>query len=291
MAEMTPAELEALGIEWPPTEDELPCDDGMPMETQRHALQMQLLIDPLRLFWADRMDAYVGGNMFIYFSLEQVRHQDFRGPDFFAVLGVPKRERKSWVVWQEGKGPDVVIELLSESTAAQDKGEKKDIYQDRLRVPEYFWFDPFTAEWAGFTLRNRGYEPLTDDSQGRLISQCLGLALLRWDGIYQDVEARWLRWATLEGVLLPTPQEVASEPQQQAAATQHQATEALRQATEAQRQAAAAQQQATEAQRQAAEAQQQAAEAQRQAVESRDQAAVLEALLARYRERFGDLPE
>jgi Uma2 family endonuclease len=263
MAEMTPAELEALGIELPPTEDELPCDDGMPMETQRHALQMQLLIDPLRLIWADRMDAYVGGNMFIYFSLEQVRHQDFRGPDFFAVLGVPKRERKSWVVWQEGKGPDVVIELLSESTAAQDKGEKKDIYQDRLRVPEYFWFDPFTAEWAGFVLRNRGYEPLTEDSQGRLISQCLELALLRWDGVYQDVEARWLRWVTLEGTLLPTPQEVATETQQQAA----------------------------EAQQQVAEAQQQAAEAHRQAVAAHDQAVALEALLARYRERFGDLPE
>ena len=277
MAEMTPAELEALGIEWPPTEDELPCDDGMPMETQRHALQMQLLIDPLRLFWADRMDAYVGGNMFIYFSLEQVRHQDFRGPDFFAVLGVPKRERKSWVVWQEGKGPDVVIELLSESTAAQDKGEKKDIYQDRLRVPEYFWFDPFTAEWAGFTLRNRGYEPLTEDGQGRLTSQCLGLALLRWDGVYQDVEARWLRWVTLEGALLPTPQEVATETQQQAA--------------EAQQQVAEAQQQVAEAQQQAAEAQQQAAEAHRQAVAAHDQAVALEALLARYRERFGDLPE
>jgi Uma2 family endonuclease len=270
MAEMTPAELEAFGIELPPTEDELPCDDGMPMETQRHALQMQLLIDPLRLSWADRMDAYVGGNMFIYFSLEQVRHQDFRGPDFFAVLGVPKRERKSWVVWQEGKGPDVVIELLSESTAAQDKGEKKDIYQDRLRVPEYFWFDPFTAEWAGFILHNGGYEPLTEDGEGRLISQCLELALVRWDGVYQDVEARWLRWVTLEGALLPTPQEVA---------------------TETQRQAAEAQQQAAEAQQQAAEAQQQAAEAQQQAVAAHDQAAALEALLARYRERFGDLPE
>jgi hypothetical protein len=222
--------------------------------------------------------------MFIYFSLEQVRHQDFRGPDFFAVLGVPKRERKSWVVWQEGKGPDVVIELLSESTAAQDKSEKKDIYQDRLRVPEYFWYDPFTAEWAGFALRSRDYELLTEDSQGRLISQCLGLALLRWDGIYQDVEARWLRWATMEGVLLPTPQEVATETQQQAA-------EAQQQVAEAQQQAAEAQQQADEAQQQAAEAQQQAAEAHRQAVESREQTAVLEALLARYRERFGDLSE
>jgi Uma2 family endonuclease len=231
MAEITPAELEALGIEWPPTEDELPCDDGMPMETQRHVLQMQLLIDPLRLFWADRSDAYVGGNMFVYFSLEQVRHRDFRGPDFFAVLGVPKRERKSWVVWQEGKGPDVVIELLSESTAAQDKGEKRDVYQDLLRVPEYFWFDPFTAEWAGFALRHGSYEPLTEDGQGRLTSRCLGLALVRRDGTYQDVEARWLRWAMLEGSLLPTPQEVATE-------TQRQATEAQQRAAEAQQQAA-----------------------------------------------------
>jgi Uma2 family endonuclease len=254
MAEITPAEtiraeLAALGVEWPPTEDELPSDDGEPMETQRHALQLQLLLDPLRLFWADRQNVFVGGNMFVYFSLEQVRHQDFRGPDFFVALDVPRRERKSWVVWQEGKGPDVVIELLSDSTAVQDKGEKKAIYQDRLRVPEYFWFDPFSGEWAGFALRNGGYEAIAEDSQGRLVSRRLGLALVRWEGIYQEIEARWLRWATLTGALLPTPQEVA------------------------------------------AEAQGLAAEAERRAAEAQDQAATLKALLARYRERFGDAPE
>jgi Uma2 family endonuclease len=248
-AEMTRAELAALGVEWPPTEDELPSDDGEPMETQRHALQLQLLLDPLRLFWADRRNVFVGGNMFVYFSLGQVRHQDFRGPDFFVALDVPRRERKSWVVWQEGKGPDVVIELLSDSTAAQDKGEKKAIYQDHLRVPEYFWFDPFSGEWAGFALCNGGYEAIAEDSQGRLVSRRLGLALVRWAGIYQEVEARWLRWATLTGALLPTPQEVA------------------------------------------AEAQGLAAEAERRAAEAQDQAATLEALLARYRERFGDLRE
>jgi Uma2 family endonuclease len=148
-ASMTQAELEALGIVWPPTQDELPYDDGMPMESQRHVMQLQLLMDPLRLLWEGRQDVYIGGNMFVYYSLAQVRNRDFRGPDCFIALDVPKRERKSWVIWEEGKGPDVVIELLSESTAAQDKGEKKDIYQDRIRVPEYYWFDPFSAEWAG----------------------------------------------------------------------------------------------------------------------------------------------
>lgn len=249
-------------IEWPPTEDELPCDDGVPMETQRHVLQLDLLMDPLLLRWADRQDVFVGGNMFLYFSLEQVRRQDFRGPDFFIVLGVPKRERKSWVVWQEGKGPDVVIELLSESTAARDKGEKKQIYQDRLRVPEYFWYDPFSGEWAGFALREGVYEPIEPDAQDRLISQQVKLALVRWEGVYKDVPARWLRWATLEGELLPTPQELAVQQQQRA----------------------------EEAQRQAEEARRQAEEARRYAEEAAQRAAELEALLRRYRERFGELP-
>jgi Uma2 family endonuclease len=249
MAEMSLEELAALGVEMPPTEDELPYDDGMPMESERHVLQLQLLLGPLRRFWADRQDVYVGGNMFVYFSLEQMRHQDFRGPDFFAVLGVPKRERKSWVVWQEGKGPDVVIELLSASTAARDKGENKAVYQDRLRVPEYFWFDPFSGEWAGFVLREGVYKPMMEDAQGRLCSQQLGLALVRWQGTYQEVSARWLRWATLDGTLLPTPQEAAAQEQSRAD------------------------------------------QAQRRAEEAERRAAALEALLARYQERFGTPPE
>jgi Uma2 family endonuclease len=210
------AELAYLGIELPPTEDELPYDDGIPMESPRHAAQMRLLIDPLPLLWADRDDFFVGGNMFVYFSLKQVRNQDFRGPDFFVVLDVPKRERKSWVVWEEGKGPDVVIELLSASTAAQDKNEKKQIYQDQLRVPEYFWFEPFSGERAGFSLREGVYKPITPDNQGRLLSQQLGLVLVDWEGTYQEIEAHWLRWATPEGVLLPIPQEVADQEKQRA---------------------------------------------------------------------------
>ncbi len=148
--------------------------------------------------------------MFVYFSLAQVRGQDFKGPDFFAVLGVPKGERKSWVVWEEGKGPDVVIELLSESTAAIDKTVKKEVYQNQLRVAEYFWFDPFNADdWAGFSLRAERYEPIEPDGQSRLPSHCLGLALVRWKGVFHNVEATWLRWAKLDGTLIPTPEENA----------------------------------------------------------------------------------
>ena len=232
---MTVADFDVI---LPPTQDELPYSDGIPMESERHVLQMQLLMETLRLGWAERQDFYVGGNMFVYFNLKQVRNKDFRGPDVFVALNVPKRERKSWVVWEEGKGPDVVIELLSESTAEQDKTQKKQVYQNQLRVPEYFWFDPFDpASWAGFTLRNGVYEPLELDAQGRFISQQLGLTLVQWQGTYNEVAAVWLRWATLEGVLLPMSQEQA-EQERQRAEQERQRAEQERQRAEQERQRA-----------------------------------------------------
>jgi Uma2 family endonuclease len=216
----------------PPTQDDLPYRDGIPMETQRHVLQMFLLIDSLALFWDERQDFFVGGNMFVYFSPEQVRTHSFRGPDVFVAQGVPRRERKSWLVWEEGKGPDVVIELLSQSTASRDRSQKKEIYQDYLRVPEYFWFDPFSGKWAGFVLKGGAYEPLKPDDQDRLISQQLGLVLVRWEGSYQHIPARWLRWSTLEGGILPTPQEQAEAARKEADAVQREAEAARKEAEE-----------------------------------------------------------
>jgi Uma2 family endonuclease len=221
---MSELPLTEANITLPPTQAELPCDDGVPMETQRHQVQMELLIDPLSLWLAERSDGYVGGNMFVYYSLAQVRNRNFSGLDFFAVLGVPKGERRSWVVWEEGKGPDVVVELLSESTAEFDKTDKKQIYQNQLRVPEYFWFDPFNPDdWAGFFLQHGDYQPIIPDPQERLISQSLELALVRWQGIYKGIEATWLRWANLTGELLPTSEEIAEREQRRAEREQQRA--------------------------------------------------------------------
>jgi Uma2 family endonuclease len=189
-----------------PTQDDLPSDDGVPMETERHKKQMDLLIYSL-VPWLDER-GYVGGNMFVYYSIKQVRYQDFQGPDVFVVLDVPKKERKSWVVWEEGKSPDIVIELLSASTAGYDKNAKKQVYQNQLKVAEYYWFDPFAPEdLAGFELRGGSYQPQSLDARTRLISQQLKLALVRWYGNYEGIETVWLRWSHLNGELLPTPQE------------------------------------------------------------------------------------
>ena len=204
-------------IKLPPTQAELPCDDGIPMETQRHKFQMDILIDTIQPWLEQRTDGYVGGNMFVYYSLAQLKNQDFRGPDFFAVLGVPKTERLSWVVWEEGKPPDVVIELLSETTANNDKNQKKLIYQNQMRVSQYFWYDPFNPDdFAGFDLNSGAYQQIALNDKNQLISKVLDLALVRWEGNYRGVDATWLRWATLDGDLFPTSQEMVIITQQRA---------------------------------------------------------------------------
>lgn len=193
-----------------PTDDDLPYEDGVPLESPRHYAQLNLLYEALLPWAVTRGDVAVGGNQFVYFNGAQVRGRYFRGPDLFVVTGVPRRERKSWVVWQEGKGPDVVIELLSASTARFDKGAKRLVYQNQLRVPAYFWFDPFHPEdRAGFVLRDNRYESLAPDADGGLPVAVLGLRLVLWEGAHEDITGTWLRWADEDG-LLPLPVESAT---------------------------------------------------------------------------------
>jgi hypothetical protein len=98
-----------------------------------------------------------------------------------------------------------------------DKIDNKLIYQNKLKALEYFWFDPFNGEdWAGFTFQDGIYQPIEPDTRNRLLSQRLSLALVRWHGVNEYTKTVWLRWATLEGELLPTPQENAMMAEQEA---------------------------------------------------------------------------
>ena len=230
---------DAYPITLPPTQDDLPYDDDEVMETARHRLQMELLIETLQPHLQRRTGGgYVGGNMFVYFSLAQVRRQDYKGPDFFVALDVPPGARKSWVVWEEGKGPDVIVELLSPSTAETDKTHKKRVYESQLRVAEYYWYDPFDPEdCAGFILQGDHYTPLQADADGNFHSRVLDMRLTRWSGRYRDTETVWLRWLDTDGRILPTGEELARTAEQQAREAEQRAGAAERQVIEERRRA------------------------------------------------------
>jgi Uma2 family endonuclease len=197
----------------PPTD--LIFDDGEPLETNRHRIAMNVLIRSMHQAKAYRDDYFASGNMFIYYSSTQARNRDFRGPDFFVVLGVDGTiDRPGWVVWEEnGRYPDVIVELMSPSTAQVDTGVKKDIYEQTFRTPDYFVFDPFDPNsLQGWRLDlSQGYQPLVPNEQGWLWCQQLGLWLGTWSGTIERVEAVWLRFYDQAGHLVPLPEEAATE--------------------------------------------------------------------------------
>lgn len=132
----------------PPTD--LVFDDGEPLETNRHRIAMNVLIDSLLQAFQDRTDFFTGGNMFVYYSRNQAMNRDFRGPDFFAVLDVDgSRSRQGWVVWEEdGRYPDVIVELMSPSTARIDKNEKKNLYERTFHTLDYYVYNPFDPDFG-----------------------------------------------------------------------------------------------------------------------------------------------
>jgi Uma2 family endonuclease len=207
--------------------------DEPPLESDLHRDQIDLLIRLIRWVCRDRQDVYVAGNLTVYYSPNQKKSEYFRGPDVFVVLGTKNHPRRSWTVWHEnGKYPNLIVELLSDSTAEVDRGEKKEIYQSIWRVPEYFWFDPVTLEFQGFQLVRGQYEPIQPNPQGWLWSDELGL--------YLGIDQRMLRLFTSGRGLVPLPEEDAmqqAEQERQRAEQERQRAEQERQRAEQERQA------------------------------------------------------
>ncbi|KJH72266.1 Uma2 family endonuclease [Aliterella atlantica] len=192
-----------------------------PLETYRHLKQLILLLTSLERLWRNRQDFFAGGNMSVYYSTRQLKSEDVRGPDFFVVLNTERKERKSWVVWDEdGKYPNFILEILSDSTAKNDRSLKKQLYQDIFRTPNYFLFDPYTLEFAGFELNYHQYQPIIANEQGWLWSHQLQLYL----GILNEQ----LRFFTPDGDLVPTPEEAEVISNQRANVAEARAEQLLR---------------------------------------------------------------
>jgi Uma2 family endonuclease len=227
---------------------DLPSEDGEPLESHWHRLQINLLGDMLHQHWHGRTDFFAGGNMFVYYSLEQARTRDYKGPDFFVVTGVDGSfPRRSWIVWQEGgRYPEVIIELLSASTKAADLGPKKELYEQVFRTAEYFCVDPEDYSLRGWRLACRDYVPLEPDERGWLWSATLQLWLGLQEGRFQGTSDTWLRYFDPAGTLVPTGEEVAEAERTRA--------EAERTRAEAERTRAEAERTRAEAERTRAEA-------------------------------------
>ena len=194
-----------------------PCSDGQPMaETDLHAASMVYASCALRWWFEKRGqdDVYVGSNNFLYY--EQGNPSAVVAPDVYVVVGAPAHLRDTYLLWNEPKGPDFVLEVTSKSTRRTDERRKRDVYAS-LGVSEYFLYDPRAEYLApplqGWRLHEGEYRPLPAvtvlSNRGvAMASEVLGLELR------DDREARMVRLrnpATGEILLSHRESELARE--------------------------------------------------------------------------------
>ena len=167
----------------PPAAIDYPSSDGKPLaenDAQLHAIHYAFGV--LRLYFSHRPDVYVSADLLMYYEEGNTRVSV--APDTFVVFGVEDRVRMNYKVWEEGKGPDFVLEVASPSTWREDVETKPGVYA-RLGVRESFLFDPwgdyFSPRLQGYRLVDGVYERMSAvesiDRTLTLPSETLGLEL------------------------------------------------------------------------------------------------------------------
>jgi Uma2 family endonuclease len=203
-----------------PTMDDLPDEEvGQPgLPDNYHIWQARLLDDTFRPPNYEPGEIFTASDMNLYYDVHDFTRN--KRPDWFAVVGLPNREspeiRRSYVIWQEGKLPLIVVELISPTTEKEDLGRtlrdiskpptKWEVYERWLRVPYYLVFDRRTDHLRVFQLSANAYQQV-EDHQNRLWIEEAELGIGLWQGRYLNLDRLWLRWYDREGNWLPTPVE------------------------------------------------------------------------------------
>ncbi|BAZ68265.1 MAG: Uma2 family endonuclease [Pelatocladus maniniholoensis HA4357-MV3] len=205
-----------------------PEEPGLPDEF--HIYQPQLLRETFCPPTYSPDEVFVASDLNLYYDS---RHPLwYKRPDWYAVVGVSrlyeeKDLRLSYVVWQEGVNPFVVVELLSPSTEKEDLGRnlrvvdqpptKWQVYEQILRVPYYIVFDRYTDTLRAFILQADRYTEINLEEQ-RIWMPTLELGLGLWQGTYQGITRLWLRWYDVNGNWIATPIEQEAERSERLAA-------------------------------------------------------------------------
>lgn len=197
------------GTVWDPL---YPDSDGRPMgDTDFHSAAQVWLRQALEDFFAGVLDVYIATNLLFYY--ERGNPSSRRDPDVLVAKGVGKHWRRSYRLWEEGVVPCTLFEIASENTWEIDLNEKRELYA-RLRVPEYFLFDPegrfLDPVLQGFRCGRGASVSLKPNADGSLTSRQLGLRLVPEGAMLRLVDVR-------TGRPVPTRAERAERAEEQAA--------------------------------------------------------------------------
>lgn len=232
---------------------DLPSEDvgepGLPDEF--HDLQPQLLSRTLILKHYANNEWFTGADLHLYYDVHHPLW--YKRPDWFLAVGVPRLYdghdlRRSYVTWQEGNNPHVVIEFLSPGTEREDLGRfyradetlevsteseslaaiapdptssspatdgqkpppKFTVYEQSLRIPHYLVYHRPTQKLRYFQLMGGQYqEQPVLDSNPKVWLADLEIGLGLWQGTFEGIPGYWLRWCQADGTWLLTDTEQA----------------------------------------------------------------------------------
>ena len=123
-----------------PAEIYYPSSDGKPLaDNTLQSRTMRGQFDMLSTRYVDDPNAFVAMGLMLYYT--EGEPADMVAPDLFVSLGVPKRHRDWYKVWEEGKAPDFALEVSSEQTAEDNLGRNMEAYA-QIGIPEYCVYDP-----------------------------------------------------------------------------------------------------------------------------------------------------
>ena len=211
--------LQAPAAGFRPNVDHLVTEDGKPVDNIFSEKQQRLLTEPLFSSWPGPGE----GRPFVAMSnvgLFYAVHRPPYVPDMMLSLDVElpadlwPKEHRSYFVWEYGKMPEVVVEVVSNREGGEDSDKLKGYAQ--IGICYYVVYDP--DEWlnAGplraYKLDGRKYRPLAEP----ISFPDVGLGLQTWQGPYEDMDGTWLRWVDAEGQLVKTGSERADEERERA---------------------------------------------------------------------------
>ncbi len=126
-----------------------PESDGQPIA--ENTLQFRWIVtikEGLEAVFRDRQDVFIAGDLFWYPVEGDPKIRV--APDVMIVFGRPKRDRRSYLQWEEGGiAPQVIFEILSPGNRTWEM-EQKLLFYERYGVQEYYVYDPEMIELSGW---------------------------------------------------------------------------------------------------------------------------------------------
>ena len=214
-AELSEARVDLLSPR--PDISHITTEDDEPVDNLFSAKQQRLLVEPLYTAWQKEQVFLADANVGVFRGL----HLPPLVPDMFLSLDVQVgdedwwlKENRSYFIWVHGKPPDVVVEVVSNAKGGELDRKMREYAW--MGIPYYVVYDPEPVSIQSqplivYQLVAGEYLPRPDYQLSRL-----GLSLRLWDGMFENGQAVWLRWATLEGSLIPTGAELSDRERERA---------------------------------------------------------------------------